>query len=204
MHNRFLNWRNLQTQFSALCHQLGCIQFIIRSSSGQHFRLLLQREVLVRERFIDVFLIQIQNLIVRDHARVRKVVHSLRPIQYDSITRQSWSVNSILIGSRSYSTDIEFGMFTTRSYLLIFVMRFRGERSSEMGMRTRRIRTFGYTFWSWWWVSQRKRDFFGHRLGVTVETAGEVGLVFLGEAFAAAQRMLSVVLWEWCQEMDTS
>lgn len=146
MHNRFLNGRDFQTQFSTLCNQLGCIQFIIRSSRSQHLRLLLQREVLVRERFVDVLLVQIQNLVVRDHSRIRKVVYSLHSIEFDSDTRQSWSVNSILIGRRSYRTDIEFGMFTTLSYLLIFVMKFRGERSSEMGMRTRRISTFEYTF----------------------------------------------------------
>ena len=157
MHNRFLNGRDFQTQFSTLCNQLGCIQFIIRSSRSQHLRLLLQREVLVRERFVDVLLVQIQNLVVRDHSRIRKVVYSLHSIEFDSDTRQSWSVNSILIGRRSYRTDIEFGMFTTLSYLLIFVMKFRGERSSEMGMRTRRISTFEYTFWSWWWAERRKR-----------------------------------------------
>ena len=39
-------------------------------------------------------------------------------------------------------------MFTTRSYLEIFVTKLRGDRSSEMGMRTRRISTLEYTFWS--------------------------------------------------------
>ena len=41
-------------------------------------------------------------------------------------------------GNRSCNTVMEFGMFTTFSYLLIFVMKLRGDRSSEMGMRTRK------------------------------------------------------------------
>ena len=60
--------------------------------------------------------------------------------------RQSCSVISMLTGNRSYNTDMELGMFTTRSYLEIFVTKLRGDRSSEMGMRTRRISTLEYTF----------------------------------------------------------
>ena len=41
-------------------------------------------------------------------------------------------------GIISSSTVIEFGTFTTLSYRTIFVMKLRGARSSEMGMRTRR------------------------------------------------------------------
>ena len=40
-------------------------------------------------------------------------------------------------GNKSCKTVMLFGMFTTFSYLEIFVMKLRGERSSEMGMRTR-------------------------------------------------------------------
>ena len=41
-------------------------------------------------------------------------------------------------GNRSWSTVMEFGILTTFSYLLIFVMKLRGERSSEMGILTRK------------------------------------------------------------------
>ena len=41
-------------------------------------------------------------------------------------------------GNRSCNTVMEFGMFTTFSYLLIFVMKLRGDRSSEMGILTRK------------------------------------------------------------------
>ena len=40
-------------------------------------------------------------------------------------------------GNRSCKTVIEFGILTTFSYLEIFVMKFLGDKSSEMGMRTR-------------------------------------------------------------------
>ena len=55
----------------------------------------------------------------------------------------------MLTGRRSNSTDIELGMFTTLSYLLIFVTKFRGDKSSEIGIRTRRISTLEYSFWSY-------------------------------------------------------
>ena len=41
-------------------------------------------------------------------------------------------------GKRSCKTVMEFGMFTTFSYFEIFVMKFLGDKSSEMGMRTRK------------------------------------------------------------------
>ena len=41
-------------------------------------------------------------------------------------------------GRRSCKTVMLFGMFTTFSYLLIFVMKLRGDRSSEMGILTRK------------------------------------------------------------------
>ena len=41
-------------------------------------------------------------------------------------------------GNKSWRTVMEFGMFTTFSYLLIFVMKLRGDRSSEMGILTRK------------------------------------------------------------------
>ena len=40
-------------------------------------------------------------------------------------------------GNRSCKTVMEFGTFTTFSYFEIFVMKFLGDKSSEMGMRTR-------------------------------------------------------------------
>ena len=40
-------------------------------------------------------------------------------------------------GNRSCKTVMEFGILTTFSYFEIFVMKFLGDRSSEMGMRTR-------------------------------------------------------------------
>ena len=49
-----------------------------------------------------------------------------------------------------------------------------------------------------------KGNLFGHCFGVTVEAARKVGLVFFSEAFAAAQRMFSVVLWDWRDEINTS
>jgi hypothetical protein len=48
---------------------------------------------------------------------------------------------STATGRRSCSTVIEFGMFTTFSYLDILVIKLRGERSSEMGMRRRKVST---------------------------------------------------------------
>jgi len=39
-------------------------------------------------------------------------------------------------------------MFTIRAYFEIFVMKFRGERSSEIGIRSRRVRTLGKAFFS--------------------------------------------------------
>ena len=41
-------------------------------------------------------------------------------------------------GNRSCKTVMEFGILTTFSYFEIFVMKFLGDKSSEMGMRTRR------------------------------------------------------------------
>ena len=41
-------------------------------------------------------------------------------------------------GSRSCKTVMLFGILTTFSYFEIFVMKFLGDKSSEMGMRTRR------------------------------------------------------------------
>ena len=40
-------------------------------------------------------------------------------------------------GKRSCKTVMEFGILTTFSYFEIFVMKFLGDKSSEMGMRTR-------------------------------------------------------------------
>jgi len=57
----------------------------------------------------------------------------------------------IINGNKSYKTDIELGMFTMRSYLEILVMKFRGLRSSEMGMRSRRVNTLlneSFRIWS--------------------------------------------------------
>ena len=41
-------------------------------------------------------------------------------------------------GSRSCKTVMEFGILTTFSYFEIFVMKFLGDKSSEMGILTRR------------------------------------------------------------------
>ena len=41
-------------------------------------------------------------------------------------------------GNKSCKTVMEFGIFTTFSYFEIFVMKFLGDKSSEMGMRTRK------------------------------------------------------------------
>ena len=40
-------------------------------------------------------------------------------------------------GNKSCKTVMEFGILTTFSYFEIFVMKFLGDKSSEMGMRTR-------------------------------------------------------------------
>ena len=47
-------------------------------------------------------------------------------------------LNASDAGRRSCKTVMLFGMFTTFSYLLIFVMKLRGDRSSEMGILTRK------------------------------------------------------------------
>merc|ERR1719377_515342 len=47
-------------------------------------------------------------------------------------------------GSISVRMVMELGMFTTRRYLQILVMKLRPLRSSEMGMRTRRMHTLLY------------------------------------------------------------
>ena len=39
-------------------------------------------------------------------------------------------------GNKSCKTVMEFGMFTTFSYFEIFVMKFLGDKSSEMGILT--------------------------------------------------------------------
>ena len=41
-------------------------------------------------------------------------------------------------GNKSCKTVMEFGILTTFSYFEIFVMKFLGDKSSEMGMRTRK------------------------------------------------------------------
>jgi hypothetical protein len=51
--------------------------------------------------------------------------------QCESISKDTHSVNTV----------IELGMSTTRSYLEIFVTKFRAHKSSEMGIRTRKINT---------------------------------------------------------------
>lgn len=80
-HNRFLDRRNNNTNLFTSLHQLGCIQFVITTSSSQNLGLLLQRKVLVLEGRINVLGVQIQNLIMGDYTRVGKVIHSLQIVR---------------------------------------------------------------------------------------------------------------------------
>ena len=63
-------------------HQLARVQLVVRASRGEDLRLLLQREVSVGEGRVDVLLVQVQNLVVRDGARVGEVVHAATVVQH--------------------------------------------------------------------------------------------------------------------------
>ena len=70
----------------------------------------------------DVLLAQLEALVVRDGAGVAEVVDAAQlALAQGEAGNKSWAV-------------MEFGMFTTFSYLEIFVMKLRGDRSSEMGI----------------------------------------------------------------------
>ena len=76
MHDRLLDGRDLHAELATRLHQLARVQLVVRASRGEDLRLLLQREVRVGERRVDVLLVQIQYLVVRDGARVGEVVHA--------------------------------------------------------------------------------------------------------------------------------
>ena len=76
-HNGLLNTRNLHTKSSASLHQLARIQLVIRSSCSKDLRLFLQCKVGISKLGINVLLVQIQNLVVRNHSRIGEVVHTL-------------------------------------------------------------------------------------------------------------------------------
>ena len=80
---------------------------------------------------------------MRDDTRVGEVVDTLEAMKravVDIHTVLPATVMAMEIGRRSVRTVIELGISTTLSYLVILVTKERGERSSAMGIRTRRVR----------------------------------------------------------------
>ena len=80
-HDGLLDGRNLHAKLAARLHQLARVQLVVRAARRQDLRLLLQREVLVGERRVDVLLVQVQNLVVRDGAGVGEVEHAAAVVQ---------------------------------------------------------------------------------------------------------------------------
>ena len=81
VNDRLLDGRDLHAELTTRLHQLARVQLVVRASRGEDLRLLLQREVRVGEGRVDVLLVQIQNLVVRDGAGIGEVEHAATVVQ---------------------------------------------------------------------------------------------------------------------------
>ena len=75
--NRLLNVRNLNSKATASFHQFCRIQFVIGTTCSENLGLFFQGEVGVGEFGINVLLVQVQDLIVRDRTRIGEVINTL-------------------------------------------------------------------------------------------------------------------------------
>lgn len=154
-----------------LLFQLPCIQLGVASRCLNHLSLLLHSKICPFEARINIPTVQVQHFVVAgvyvtisrghpwleeivpDCSWICKIVHACATLlcQTDTASLLNTSVHSHtnarqhLIGIKSWSTDIEFGMFTTFLYFVILETRLRGLRSSETGIRNLRSNTFSYS-----------------------------------------------------------
>ena len=75
--NRLLNVRNFNSKTTASLHQFCRIQFIIGTTCSKNLGLFFQGKVGVGEFRINVLLVQVQDLIMRDSTRISKVINTL-------------------------------------------------------------------------------------------------------------------------------
>ena len=183
-HDGLLDGRNLHAELATRLHQLARVQLVVRAARRQDLRLLLQREVLIGERRVDVLLVQVQNLVVGDGAGVGEVKHAAAVMQ-----RHLDAHGQQVVQHRHGVGDVHHALVL--GDLRHEVARRQIVRDGHAHAQDQHV---GVHLLELGVIGNRDTCLLCHRLGVAVEAAGEVGLVLLREPNATAHRVLRIIL----------